>query len=362
VPETTAADGTVSVEPFELSFSSLASDEARAAYVSSRATVQDARGSAAQQAKLDSAELRKQADEQVVLPLLEKQLARWPDAVEIEPNEIDGVYTETFVPKGAESARTGERVLVNLHGGGFMVGDRMHGRLEAIPIAALGQVKVIAIEYRKAPEHTFPAASEDVAIVYRSLLRDYEPHRIGIYGSSSGGILAAQSIAWLLEEGLPIPGAVGMFGGTGHALATGDSSSLAYYVYGLSSRPPDTGWETDYPYFEGADIMSRLAAPMGCPDVLAQFPPSLLITGTRAYELSSMVTAHDRLTLAGAHSRLHVWDGVGHCFYLNPDLPESREVERIVIDFFAKTLGRDSGSDQLVGAKSRPEFDSEQSW
>jgi hypothetical protein len=53
----------------------------------------------------------------------------------------------------------------------------------------------------------------------------------------------------------------------------------------------------------------------------------------------SIPLPHNMLTLAGARSRLHVWDGLGHCFYLDPDLPESREVERIVVDFFAENLG-----------------------
>jgi hypothetical protein len=44
------------------------------------------------------------------------------------------------------------------------------------------------------------------------------------------------------------------------------------------------------------------------------------------------------LTLAGARSQLLVWDGLGHCFYLDPDQPEALEIEEIIVDFFAQTL------------------------
>jgi epsilon-lactone hydrolase len=50
-----------------------------------------------------------------------------------------------------------------------------------------------------------------VAAVYRALLEHYEPREIGIYGTSAGGILTAEAIAWFEDHGLPLPGAIGTF-------------------------------------------------------------------------------------------------------------------------------------------------------
>jgi acetyl esterase/lipase len=150
-------------------------------------------------------------------------------------------------------------------------------------------------------------------------------------------MLTAQAVAWLLDKDLPLPGAVGMLGATGQGWAIGDSALLAQYVYGTLAARED-GAEAPS-YFKGKDASSPLAAPVLWPDLLAQFPPSLLLTGSRAMEMSSMIDAHNKLTLAGARSRLHIWDGVGHCFYLDPDLPESSAAETIIIDFFAEHLG-----------------------
>src|SRR3546814_12008018 len=76
-----------------------------------------------------------------------------------------------------------------------------------MPIAAIGRIKVISVDYRQGPDFTFPAASEDVAAVYRELIMQYDPRNIGIYGCSAGGLLTAQSGAWLIDKKLPLPGA-----------------------------------------------------------------------------------------------------------------------------------------------------------
>jgi monoterpene epsilon-lactone hydrolase len=71
------------------------------------------------------------------------------------------------------------------------------------PIASIGKIKVISVDYRQAPEYAFPSASEDVATVYRELLKTYKPTNIGIYGCSAGGLLTAETIAWFQKEKLP---------------------------------------------------------------------------------------------------------------------------------------------------------------
>src|SRR6201984_788971 len=83
-----------------------------------------------------------------------------------------------------------DRVLINLHGGGF---NSDSGSLsETIPIASISRIKVIAVLYRLAPEHLFPAGLDDAVAVYKELLKTYKPEHIGIYGTSAGAILTAE--------------------------------------------------------------------------------------------------------------------------------------------------------------------------
>jgi acetyl esterase/lipase len=64
-----------------------------------------------------------------------------------------------------------------------------------------------------------------------------------------------------------------------------------------------------------------LVFPLRSSAALAQFPPSLLMSATRDYALSSVIHMHSRLAAAGVEARLHVWEGLDHAFFYNPDFP-----------------------------------------
>ena len=74
--------------------------------------------------------------------------------------------------------------------------------------------------------------------------------------------------------------------------------------------------------------------------VLSRFPPTLIITGTRGFEMSSAVYTHSLLVKAGVDARLHVWEGLFHGFFYNPDVPESRDAYDVMVKFFDRNLGR----------------------
>jgi acetyl esterase/lipase len=74
--------------------------------------------------------------------------------------------------------------------------------------------------------------------------------------------------------------------------------------------------------------------------LLQHFPPTLLISGTRSFDLSSVVHTHCQLVKANAVAELHVWDGMWHGFTADVTLPESREAHRVIGKFFHKYLSR----------------------
>ncbi len=250
--------------------------------------------------------------------------------VSITEQRIGGVRTEVVVPKNGIAPANRRRVLINVHGGAFMGGARTLSRVESMPIASIGRIKVVSIDYRQGPDFTFPAASEDVAAVYRALLKEYDPGQIGIYGCSAGGLLTAQSIAWFLKEKLPLPGAIGMLCEGGVYWTEGDSSRM---VYDTSQHTIATN-----PYFQGVPADDPLAFPGRSGDVLAKFPPTLLVSSTRDFALSSTVYTHSRLVARRVDAELHIWEGLPHAFHMDPDLPESREVYDVVVRFFDRRL------------------------
>ena len=126
------------------------------------------------------------------------------------------VITPTQIPAGKV-----DRVLINVHGGGF---NSDSGSLtETIPVAFMTQTKVVAVLYRLAPEHPFPASVDDTIAVYRELLKTYKPEKIVLYGTSAGAILTAEVAVRLKQLGLPLPKALGIFSGMGDFSQAGDS-------------------------------------------------------------------------------------------------------------------------------------------
>lgn len=237
----------------------------------------------------------------------------------------------------AESTKN--RVLINLHGGAFVIGAGMGGLIESIPIAALTGMKVISLHYRQGPEHKFPAASDDAAMVYRDLLQQYEPNHIGLYGCSAGGLLAAMATARFQREQLPRPGAIGILCASADSLFDGDSRYTAPPLTGQVPPPPnqhDLGMMAEY--LRGTDASDPLVSPIASSEMISKFPPTLFVTGTRSGEMSSTVHSHTQFVKAGVDAHLHIWEGMWHGFFYDVALPESKEALSVVAKFFTRFL------------------------
>ncbi len=280
----------------------------------------------------DVAEQRAMLDEHLYQPFIDE--ARQLYAVHEEALEIDGVYTEIFTPLSGIPPENAGRVLINLHGGGFTFGARTEGQLESIPVASVARMKVISIDYRQGPEHSFPAASEDVAIVYKHLLETHQAEQIGIFGCSAGGLLTAQTVAWFQAHDIPQPGAVGIFCSGAGEFMVGDAIPISEVL--RTSLGDDEG----IAYFEDSSWDDPLVAPINHPEIMAAFPPTLVISSTRDMALSSALATHQRLISAGIDSELHVYEGLMHYFFMATGLPESRQVFELTARFFDRHLAR----------------------
>lgn len=261
-------------------------------------------------------------------------------ALDRKDEKIGGVHVYVYIPKAGIAAENQNRVLINLHGGGFSGCWPGCAELESMPIAAGMRIKVVTVDYREGPEYKFPAASEDVAKVYAELLQTYKPRNIGIYGCSAGGMLTAMSLAWFQTHGLPRPGADGIFCASAGAFG-GDATYIAFPLG--EARMPASGQisQRRLGYFSDANMQDPLVQPSNSTAILAKFPPTLLITATRDFAMSGAINTDILLTKAGVDSVLHVWDGLFHGFFYNADVPESKEAFSIIGKFFDRHLGKD---------------------
>ncbi len=118
--------------------------------------------------------------------------------------QLGAVPVEVFTPRGAAAAP----VFLYLHGGGFVLGLYNGHRMWCADLAHALGMRLIAVDYRLAPEHPFPAGLEDCAAVYRALLADGVPAAaISVGGDSAGGNLTLALCQHLRDQGLPQPAA-----------------------------------------------------------------------------------------------------------------------------------------------------------
>jgi epsilon-lactone hydrolase len=272
-------------------------------------------------------------------------------SVDRKEEKVGGVHVYDYTPKSGVSKKNRERVLINLHGGGFMGCWPGCAELESIPVSVLGQIEVISVDYREGPDNKFPAASEDVASVYQELLKKHKPGNIGIYGCSAGGMQTAMSIAWFQKHSLPAPGAIGIFCASAGGVFGGDALYTAMPLGEARLAPPTApGTRPPLSYFADTDPKDPLVSPVTSPEVLAHFPATLIITGTRGFELSSALYTHEQLVRLGVEAELHVWEGLFHGFFYNADVPESKDAFNVMIRFFDRHLGAAANSRASVAA------------
>ncbi|MGC2617607.1 MAG: alpha/beta hydrolase fold domain-containing protein [Acidobacteriaceae bacterium] len=253
----------------------------------------------------------------------------------IVESTIAGVPVRIVTPANFSQANR-NKILINLHGGSFNADSGSYS--ETIPIAGYTGIKVIAVLYRLAPEHPFPAGVDDAVAVYRELLKTYPPSHMVIYGTSAGAALTAEVAVKLKQLGLPMPAALGIFSTLDRFDAEDDSQAI-YSLQGFAGHldPPDGGVHD--PYYVGTTapkdpVLSPIYAD------LRGLPPTLFITSGRDALLSGTANLHRAYLRAGVDARLVLFDALPHAFWYNAALPESVEANHIMANFMLRELGK----------------------
>lgn len=257
------------------------------------------------------------------------------------PNTIDdttmaGVPVRVVTPDHMPAANR-NKVLMNLHGGGFNSDSGSYA--ETIPIAGYTGIKVVAVLYRLAPEHPFPAGLDDAVAVYRELLKTYRPEHIVIYGTSAGATMTAEIAVKLKRLGLPMPAALGIFSSLDSFARMGDSYAM-YALNGLSGPWAPPAGIHDATYVGTTDAKDPVLSPIYAD--ARGLPPTLFVSSERDALLSSTANLDRAYLRAGVDARFVVFDALPHAFWYDPNLPEAIEANHMMADFFVKHL---NGSD-----------------
>lgn len=256
--------------------------------------------------------------------------------VTVEPQIIAGVKAYLVTPRNLRPENA-NRMLIHVHGGGYVFGGGEAATNEAIMMAGIGGYRVISVDYRMPPDDPFPAALDDALTVWRSVAQTVKPQNMAVFGSSSGGGLALATVLRAKDEGLPLPAAVS----AGTPWADLDKIGDSYFANEFVDNMLVTwdGWLGGAAklYANGHDLKNPYLSPVY--GNFRGFPATILTTGTRDLFLSNTVRTHRALRRAGVEADLNVYEGMSHAQYAGPGMPEAREVFGDIARFFDAHLG-----------------------
>jgi acetyl esterase/lipase len=229
-----------------------------------------------------------------------------------------GVDSEWISPANAPK----DKAILYFHGGGFRIGSVASHRDLVAQIAVASGCRVLAINYRLAPEHRFPAALDDALAAYDWLLRQgLKPADIAFSGDSAGGNLALAAMLALRERKRPLPAAVALMSPWTDLAATGASYVSRAEADPIHQRPMILALAKNYLGGQG-DPCDPLVSPLYAD--LTDLPPHLIQVGDRETVLDDSIMLADKARAAGVEVDLQVWDGMIHVFQMfGAELPEA---------------------------------------
>jgi epsilon-lactone hydrolase len=235
----------------------------------------------------------------------------YPVASDIALEAVDagGVPAEWSLAPGSDRAR----VLLFFHGGGYCSGSIASHRDMVTRVGRAGGVRTLALGYRLAPEHPFPAALDDALAAYGFLLdQGIAPDKIAIGGDSAGGGLTLATMIRLRDTGKPLPGCAWLVSPWVDLQMTGASLAEKADVDPLIQKPYLE--ELASAYLAGADPAGPLVSPLHAD--LAGLPPLLVQVGSAETLLDDALRIARRAGAADVPVNLEVWPHMIHAWHL----------------------------------------------
>jgi acetyl esterase/lipase len=240
-----------------------------------------------------------------------------PDVV-IEASVASGVPCERVTVPGVDPTKT----LLYFHGGGYSLGSPEGYRPLAGKLARAFGGAVVVPDYRRSPEHPFPAGFEDALAVART----FDATRTVLGGDSAGGGLAVATLVALREGGEPLPRGAALLSpwvdlaGTGASLTERASLDPVVSREGMQSLAQL--------YLGDGDRRDPRASPTHAK--LEGLPPLLVQLGTREIQFDDVHAFVDKARSAGVDVTLEDWEGMIHVFQMFPVFSDAaRAIDRI---------------------------------
>ena len=283
--------------------------------------------------RVRSAEVRKTTDDDRLSYERIMSVLPMDDDIETERVGVNGTPAEWIsAPESQEN-----RVILYLHGGGYLFGSARTHRVMLAHMARASKARVLALDYRLAPEIPFPAPVEDSVSAYRWLLAEgISAKKMVIGGDSAGGGLAIAALVALRSVGEPMPAAGVCISAWTDMESTGQSHTTN------AESDPSVSKERLLKiakvYLAGKDPTAPLASPIHAD--LTGLPPLLLQVGSIEVLLDDSTLLKSRAKAAGVSVEMEVWDDMPHVWHhYAPILPEARKAIGRIGEFVLEHTG-----------------------
>lgn len=226
--------------------------------------------------------------------------------------DINGVAAEWI---SVNRAHMKKYIILHCHGGGYSTGSRLYARTLTTKLAHSTSMDVISFDYRLAPEHPYPAATEDAMKVWDYLmLMGYGARDIILTGDSAGGNLALSLVLKLKEQERLLPRGLILLSPWTDLTSSGDSFRTKAEV--------DPVLDSTYiermiqAYAPEEDLKNPLISPLF--GDFTGFPPTYIQVGENEILLSDSVRLHQAFVDANVSVKIDVYPGMWHVFQMSP--------------------------------------------
>jgi monoterpene epsilon-lactone hydrolase len=239
-----------------------------------------------------------------------------PKSIQTQRVSVEHMTAEWYIPPTANQTTA----MLYLHGGGFATGSiKSHGATVG-RIAEAGSIRTLLIEYRLAPDFSYPAALQDTVLAYRWLMQNGF-QQILISADSAGCALALAAVMALREEKLPLPAQLVLLSPLIDLAATGES------VKTNAKRDPwlkEDSKAIFKHYLAGNDPRNPLISPLY--GDFSGFPEMEIHAGSDEILLSDATRLAEKAEGAGVQVHIKIWANMWHVFpFFAPFVPESQQ-------------------------------------
>jgi len=229
--------------------------------------------------------------------------------VNVKPVTANGVACELHTPPGADT----RRIILYVHGGGYVIGSLASHRPLVAELARAAGCQALAVDYRLAPEHVYPAAVDDAVAAYGWLLGNgYPPAGIVVAGDSAGGGLTVATLIALRDLKQPLPAAGVCISPWVDLEATGESYDTRKALDPMVTR--EMIQMMGKTYIGSGDLRAATASPIHAN--LQGLPPLLIQVGAAETLFSDSDTLAKRAKAAGVDVTLEEWPDMIHVWHL----------------------------------------------